>query len=59
MELGLGDEGVKDLQDGLLVAGVEGGQVVEFVPERVLRGVQGPAGSVGDDEVVEADVEGL
>ena len=55
----LHDEGVEDFEHRCLVVGVEGGEVGELVAEKVLGGVQRPAVRVGDDEVVDADVEGL
>lgn len=59
LELVLHAEGVEDFEHRGLVVGVEGCEVGELVAEEVLGGVQRPAVGVGDDEVVDADVEGL
>ena len=62
LELVLHDQGVEEFEHGGLVVGVEGGEVGEvgeLVAEKVLCGVQWSAVGVGDDEVVDADVEGL
>lgn len=56
---GSGDEGVEVVQErsSVVVAQlVEGGEVVS---ERVLRCVEGPAGSGLDEQVIAGDVEGL
>ena len=59
LELVLHDQGVEDFEHGGLVVGVEVGEVGELVAQEVLGGVQRPTVGVSDDEVVDADVEGL
>jgi hypothetical protein len=58
-ELGLGGDGVDDVGDGGALVVGELAEVGEAGVECVAGGVQGAAGRVGGDEVVDADVEGL
>ena len=56
-EFGFGGDGVDDAEDEGAFAGVEGGEVGEFVAEGVFGGVQWPAWGGLDEEVVGGDVE--
>ena len=54
-----GDEAVEDVEDGLLVVGVELAELVDSVGEFGVGFVEWASGCVFDDEVVDGDVEGF
>lgn len=58
-DAGAGEQRVEDAEQALAVGFVEFGECGEAICEAVVGGVEGAAGDVVEDEVVEADVERL
>lgn len=56
---GFGEEGVDDAAEDFLFGGVEFGDGGDAVAAVVVGDVEGPAGNVVEDEVIQRDVEGL
>jgi hypothetical protein len=54
-----GDEAVEDVEDGVAVGGVEGGELADALGDGGIGGGEGLSGGAVDEEVVAGDVEGF